>query len=72
MSTSALSYGGITYDISDHVVVFTYDGADPDTASGYGIATIADAANKWFSHPSRIYFNDMGDVAALLISTSGL
>lgn len=71
LSPPALSYGGITYDMSDHVVIFTYDGTDPDTANAYGIANIANTAGKSFTLPSRVLIKN-SKVAVLLVSASDL
>jgi hypothetical protein len=66
VSSSALSYGGITYDISDHVVVFTYSGTDPGTADSYNVASISEVVGESFTSPSRIYFKD-GKAVVILI-----
>jgi len=68
VSTSkVLSFSNKSYAIDDDVVVFTYEGATPATATDFDIAKIADVDDSAIASASAVYFDEDGVVTAILV-----
>ncbi|QOX63706.1 S8 family serine peptidase [Anoxybacterium hadale] len=69
-SSSSLSFGESPFEISDDVMVFTYDGSGPDNdGNKYKMTSIEEVVGLYTS-PVMIYTDEKGLVVALLIPAS--
>ncbi len=66
-TSNVLTFGGKSYRISSDVVVFTYEGAAPATATDFDMSAIADVDDTTIVSTSAIYFDEDGVVAAILV-----